>query len=157
MAAAGAFTGAVLDASIHTDDSVVKYPPSPLKLNHNHVALGNAANGAANGAASGIHAAKPGAVARDGTSAGYYALNVLLNTVLFMMIFMTATAWAGAAQETIKGMRHGRGMLVFAGVATAVTFAVAVGFGLLSDAVPKIYVDYASLLDRARSFKQSVS
>ncbi len=96
-------------------------------------------------------------MARDGTSAGYYALNVLLNTVLFMMIFMTATAWAGAAQETIKGMRHGRGMLVFAGVATAVTFAVAVGFGLLSDAVPKIYVDYASLLDRARSLQQSVS
>jgi hypothetical protein len=83
------------------------------------------------------------------TGAGYYALNVLLNTVLFMLIFMTAASWAAAAQETIKRMPHGKGMLMFAGVSTAVTFAVAVGFGLLSDAVPNINVNYASLLDQA--------
>jgi len=83
------------------------------------------------------------------SSAGFYALNVLLNTVLFMLIFMTAAAWAAAAQETIKRTQHARGMLAFAGAATGVTFIIAVGFGLLSDAVPQIDVDYVSLLDAA--------
>jgi hypothetical protein len=81
------------------------------------------------------------------TSAGFYALNVLLNTVLFVLIFMTAASWAAAAQDTIKRSPHARGMLTFAGTATAVTFAIAVGFGLLSDAVPQIDVDYVSLLN----------
>jgi hypothetical protein len=83
------------------------------------------------------------------STAAYYALNVLLNTVLFIMIFMTATAWASAAQDAIKHSPHVRGALTFAGAATAVTFVLAIGFGLLSDAVPQIDVDYVSLLDQA--------
>jgi hypothetical protein len=77
---------------------------------------------------------------------GYYSLNIFLSTILFVVIFVTGSAWTEAAAQKIQGKKNAWKMMAFAGCITAATLIFSVGFGELSRLNPKINVDVQGLL-----------
>lgn len=77
---------------------------------------------------------------------GYYSLNVLLNTILFVCIFVTGGAWTAAASQKVAGDQYAWKMMVFAAIITLVTFGLSVAFGELTRVNRNINVNVQGLL-----------
>jgi hypothetical protein len=75
-------------------------------------------------------------------SSNFYALNVFLNTFLFVLVFMSGTACTTAVLEYVKEAPTARKMVWFAAIITVFTCTVAIGFGELSRLNKNIQVDY---------------
>lgn len=90
--------------------------------------------------------AAPAQLAPQPIPPGYYTINVLLSTILFVLIFLTATAWAAGAMQSFKHKADGWKLLVFSAVLTVVTVAVAVGFGELSRVNRFINVNFQQIV-----------
>lgn len=75
-------------------------------------------------------------------SSNFYALNVFLNTFLFVLVFLSGTACTTAAMEYIKEAPTAKKMLWFAALCTLFTCTIAIGFGELSRVNKNIQVDY---------------
>jgi hypothetical protein len=80
------------------------------------------------------------------TPVGFYSLNILLSTILFVIIFVTGSAWTEAASQQIQGKKNSWKMLVFAGVITVVTLAFSIAFGELGRVNRNKNVDVQGLL-----------
>lgn len=78
------------------------------------------------------------------TTANIYALNVFLNTFLFIMVFVCGSTWTTACLEYVKGAPSTRSMVKFSIGFTLVTCALAIAFGELSRINRNIQVDYQS-------------
>jgi hypothetical protein len=78
-----------------------------------------------------------------------YSLNVLLNTILFLVVFMTATAWTSASVNAVQKVPGNWKLFVFASVLTVVTLGLAIGFGEISRRKQGINVNYASTISSA--------
>ena len=78
------------------------------------------------------------------TPSNIYALNVFLNTFLFILVFICGSAWSTACLEYVKDADSARGMLKFSLVITLVTCGLAIAFGELSRVNHRIQVDYQS-------------
>ncbi len=80
------------------------------------------------------------------TPVGFYSLNVLLSTILFVCIFVTGSAWTAAAVEQVKGDKFAWKMMVFSGAMTLLTFGLSVAFGELARVNRRINVNVQGLL-----------
>lgn len=72
----------------------------------------------------------------------FYALNVFLNTFLFVTAFVSGTAWTKGAAEYLENRRSAKKMLTFALIMTLLTCGLAIGFGELSRVNRQIQVNY---------------
>lgn len=72
----------------------------------------------------------------------FYVVNVLLNTILFILTFMAGTSWTSATIEFVKHEKSATKMLVFSAILTLVTLGLAIGFGELSRVNSEINVNY---------------
>ena len=77
-------------------------------------------------------------------SSNIYALNVFLNTFLFILVFVSGTLWSTTCLEYLKKRPTARGMLGFSFMLTLITCCLAIGVGELSRLNSKIQVDYQS-------------
>ena len=77
-------------------------------------------------------------------SSNIYALNVFLNTFLFILVFVCGSAWSTACLEYVRKAPSAKGMLSFSFFLTLITCCLAIGFGELSRINSRIQVDYQS-------------
>jgi hypothetical protein len=83
------------------------------------------------------------------TPVALYSLNVLLNTVLFLVVFMSATAWTSASVNAVQKVPGAWKLFVLAAVLTVITLGLAIGFGVLSQSKSGLNVSYTNTIASA--------
>ena len=106
--------------------------------------LGTGSSGQTGGSQGGTSTLPPIQINALNVPSNIYALNVFLNTFLFILVFVSGTMWSTACLEYLKKRPTARGMIIFSCALTLFTCCLAIGFGELSRINNKIQVDYQS-------------